>query len=120
VNCGLRGADNRKPRADAKLKNLPTAKQAAIAEYAGTHTLSQTVEWLRSENLETSNCALSIFLSWYLMPQRLAENSAKEIITRLVRLNSPAAQSVFSGKDSEEVKVGKLMEMLFPKENASP
>lgn len=61
---------SRKPRADSKLKTLPEDRQAAIAEYARDHTLSDTLKWLRSDGLQTSAAALSSFLSWYVLQEQ--------------------------------------------------
>lgn len=67
---------NRKARSDSKLKTLPEERQAAIAEHARDHTLYETVKWLRADGIVTSIAALSVFLSWYCLQQKLARNDA--------------------------------------------
>lgn len=59
----------KKPRADSKLKTLPEERQAEIFEYAGDHSLIETVKWLRDgpsglAPLVTSKSAVGEFLSW--------------------------------------------------------
>jgi len=66
----------KKSRSDAKLKTLPPDRQAAIADYARDHSLSDTLKWLREDGLQTSSGALSLFLSWYRLQQRLAVNES--------------------------------------------
>lgn len=68
---------DRRPRADSKLKTLPPERQAQIAEYAAApHTLAQTVAWLKADGLQTSQAALSGFLSWYSLKEQLARNES--------------------------------------------
>jgi len=56
----------RKPRAQLML--LPRERQQIIASYAQTHTLAATVDWLRTEGIQTGIACLSRFLSWYNKP----------------------------------------------------
>ena len=63
-----------KPRPDAKLKTLPEDRQADISEYAVTHTLAETVDWLRANGVDTSTGALSTFLHWYHLRQQMDRN----------------------------------------------
>jgi hypothetical protein len=77
---------NRKPRADSKLKTLPDARQAAIVERARDHTLSDVLQWLRADGLQTSAAALSDFLSWHALRQQLARN-ASTVETLLANLH---------------------------------
>jgi hypothetical protein len=67
---------NKKPRADSILKTLPPERQAAIAEYALSHTLAETVAWLKEDGLQTSSSAVSLFLSSYRLGQRLQHNES--------------------------------------------
>ncbi len=67
---------NQKPRADSKLKTLPEDRQAAIAEYARSHSLSDVVTWLRADGLATSSAALSVFLSWWGLQQQFKQDDA--------------------------------------------
>jgi len=71
---------NRKPRSDSALKTLPEDRQAAIADYARTHSLQETVTWLREDGVRTSITALSSWLSWWSMSQifRQSESDAQE------------------------------------------
>ncbi len=66
-----------KPRSDARLKNLPDGDQAHIAEFARTHSLAQTVQWLAGRDIKTSLSAVSQFLRWHRLKQRMANNEAK-------------------------------------------
>jgi len=65
-----------KPRPDAKLKTLPEVRQVQIADFARTHSLNQTVQWLSQAGLKTSISAVSQFLRWYRFKQDLARNEA--------------------------------------------
>lgn len=58
------------------MKTLPEERQDAIAEYARSHTLSETLKWLRSDGLETSAAALSGFLSWYSLRAEYRQDEA--------------------------------------------
>ncbi len=77
----------KKVRADAKLKVLPPERQAAIAEHALGHKLSETVVWLRGDGLATSSAALSEFLSWYRLREQFAadEGTTAGLIEQLKR-----------------------------------
>ena len=70
-------ADVMKPRSDARLKNLPDECQAQIAEFARTHSLAQTVQWLAGQDFKTSLSAVSQFLRWYRVKQGMTANEAK-------------------------------------------
>jgi hypothetical protein len=48
-----------KPRADAKLKTLPEARQADIAEYAHAHALAETVTWLNAKGVDAFSTLLN-------------------------------------------------------------
>ena len=76
-----------KPRSDARLKNLPDERQAQIAEFARTHSLSQTVQWLAGQDIKTSLSAVSQFLRWYRVKQGMAVNEAtlREKLADVVR-----------------------------------
>jgi len=84
-------SDQKKSRCDARLKTLPAERQAAIVEYALSHSLSETVKWLRDDNVQTSSTALSLFLSWYRLQQRLAVNeSTVESLLEDLKRNDPS------------------------------
>ena len=86
-DCGPSVSDLMKPRSDARLKNLPDERQAQIAEFARTHSLAQTVQWLAGQDLKTSLSAVSQFLRWYRVKQGMATNEAtlREKLVDLVR-----------------------------------
>jgi hypothetical protein len=65
---------SRKARPDSRLKTLDEARQAEIWEYARTHSLDDTVRWLRAAGLRTSRTAVSNFLAWYALQQQLRRN----------------------------------------------
>lgn len=67
-------SQNKKPRADSKLKTLPEDRQAAIFEYAREHTLEETAKWLKDDGFQTSRSALSEFVSWYGLQEQLRKN----------------------------------------------
>lgn len=76
-----------KPRSDARLKNLPDERQAQIADFARTHSLAHTVEWLAGQDMKTSLSAVSQFLRWYRVKQGMANNEAtlREKLTNVLR-----------------------------------
>lgn len=78
---------SKKPRADAVLKTLPPDRQAAIADYARAHTLTETRQWLAADGLKTSEAAISLWLSWHGLQQRLARNAStvETLLDRLVK-----------------------------------
>ena len=65
-----------KPRSDAKLKTLSPERQFAIADYARSHSLDETVAWLRADGFSTSRAALSGWLSWYQLQAQLKRNES--------------------------------------------
>lgn len=67
---------SKKPRGDSKLKTLPEDRQAAIFDYAGEHTLIETVKWLKDDGLQTSKSALSEFLSWHQLRRQFEEDES--------------------------------------------
>lgn len=86
---------DRKPRADARLKNLPAARQESIADYARTHSLDDTVAWLRADGVATSSGALSEFLSCWRLKVQLDRNaSAAERLITTLRAASPQLDPV--------------------------
>ena len=96
-------SDLMKPRSDARLKNLPDERQAQIAEFARTHSLSQTVQWLAGQDIKTSLSAVSQFLRWYRVKQGMAINEAtlREKLTDVLR------------KDPSHCRLDKLGQALF-------
>lgn len=77
----------RKPRADAVLKTLTEVRQQAICDYAAGHTLADVRAWLAADGIKTSAAALSMFLSWRQLRNRLERNQivADQIIEDLRR-----------------------------------
>ena len=73
---------NDKPRADARLKNLPEERQFEIEDYVASHTLNETVTWLGASGVEVSSCALSRFLAWQRLRRQMAKNElvVKELL----------------------------------------
>lgn len=71
---------NRKPRPDSVLGTLPPDRQEQIADHARTHSLMDTVAWLKADGIRTSRTRLSVWLSSYSLQQafRQAENSTNE------------------------------------------
>jgi hypothetical protein len=69
--------NTKKARGDSKLKTLPTARQAQIVEHAQGHKLWETLAWLNQDGIKTSSAALSEFLSWHRLGQRLERIQGK-------------------------------------------
>src|SRR2546422_10164970 len=82
-----------KPRADAKLKTLPEERQAQIIDFARTHSLSKTVQWLREAGLSTSMSAVSQFLRWCRLYQR-SERNESELRTAIADLARPGSMPI--------------------------
>lgn len=79
---------DRKPRSDSVLKTLPSGTQEIVAGYAAAHSLAETVDWLKtSRGITTSVAALSGFLAWWQLEQRLSRNQTvvETLITDLHR-----------------------------------
>ena len=82
--------EQKKIRADAKLKTLPAERQAAIVEHLLAHKLSETAAWLKEDGLSTSPAALSEFLSWYqLRRQFLEDESTTETLIEQLKKELP-------------------------------
>jgi DNA-binding SARP family transcriptional activator len=79
-----------KPRADSKLKTLPRERQTEIADFARTHSLAETVQWLRQAGLSTSISAVSQFLRWCRLRQQAeqGESELRAAIADLARSDS--------------------------------
>jgi hypothetical protein len=81
---------NKKPRYDAKLKNLPEARQAEILDYAEEHGFVKCVAWLKEDGLSTSKTALSEFRSWYLLQQQFkADESTTDTLLEQLKKEVP-------------------------------
>jgi len=81
---------NKKPRADSPLKTLPEDRQAVIADYARTHTLTETRQWLAQDGFKTSEAALSLWLSWHRRQHALQEsNNLVEQFEEFTRTQNP-------------------------------
>src|SRR6185503_7713472 len=81
-----------KPRPDAKLKTLPEERQVEIADFARTHSLAQTVQWLGETGLKTSISAVSQFVRWHRFKQDRARSEAalQEKLADIVRQDPTA------------------------------
>jgi len=92
-----------KPRADAKLKNLPPERQNEIIEFGRTHSIDATVGWLRAGGVSSSRAAVSKFLQWRRERSTLNQDrQMAELIIRLVRGAVPSLteQQALSLRDS--------------------
>jgi hypothetical protein len=78
-----------KPRSDSKLKTLPEERQCEIFEYARTHTLAETVDWLRANGVDTSSAALSPFLHWYRIRSQMtaSEQTIQQMLEKVATQN---------------------------------
>lgn len=81
---------DRKSRSDSKLKNLPQAEQARIADLLRGTGLREAVKVLRERGIITSRAALGRFFQWWNACQQDAEmlKAAGEIAAKL-RLENP-------------------------------
>lgn len=81
----------RKPRADSRLKTLPEKRQAEIAELCRDKALAEVVELLRSQGLKTSSGALSTWLAWRHLRERLERNqTVVETLLADLKRHNPA------------------------------
>jgi len=71
---------NRKQNTNSPLYTMSEDRAAEVADYARTHSLSETVAWLANDGLKTSHTSLSRWLHRWTLQQRLleAESSANE------------------------------------------
>jgi hypothetical protein len=69
-----------KTRADSVLGTLPDDRQDQIADYARTHTLDDTIVWLKADGVRISRNRLSVWLSSYTLRRAFtqAANSTSE------------------------------------------
>lgn len=77
---------SRKPRPEAKLKNLPPAKQAKLVEILRAHSYRAAVPLVKKEfKLATSPTALCEFFKWYPIARNLetAQAAAKDLFKQL-------------------------------------
>ncbi len=101
-----------KPRPDAKLKTLPDERQCEIAEHAKTHSLEETVIWLRTNGIDVAISTLSTFLAAYRMQKQLEKNElvTKELLLQLAEQHpeltpekvTELGQTFFSGMAIEQ------------------
>ena len=105
-----------KPRANAKLKTLPDQQQEKIAQFARTHTLAQTVVWLRETGISTSASAVSQFLRWFSHRQELARNeqALRNAIVDLVR-NGTAPTAETLSQIGNTIFAGSALEKQDPR-----
>ena len=70
---------SRKTRNDSVLGTLPDERQAEIADHCRSHSLTDTVAWLRSDGVRVGRTALSNWLSSWSLRQRFvrAESNAE-------------------------------------------
>jgi tetratricopeptide (TPR) repeat protein len=99
----------RKPRPDSKLKNLPAKQQDELRVFLQTHTLEDTVPFVKSElDISTSEAALSKFRDWYDLTHELSDSAeladaVKELLSnKALKLDpetvSQAAQICFENR----------------------
>jgi hypothetical protein len=69
----------KKTRADSILGTLTEDRQAEVADYARTHTLVETVAWLRADGLKTSRTALGEWLSSWSLSQRFKQSESSAL-----------------------------------------
>lgn len=67
---------DKKPRSDATLKTLPAARQQEIEDYALAHSIKATVAWLLADGVETSDGAVSGWLSSRRLSAQLNRNAS--------------------------------------------
>lgn len=86
---------DRKPRSDSVLKNLPKEKQEDIIDYLREHSITETLAWLKGDNITTSRNPLSEFGRWFTREAQLDRNeaSARQVVERYKRENPEAAQA---------------------------
>jgi hypothetical protein len=83
---------SRKTRSDSVLGSLPPARQEAIAAYALEHSLAETLAWLRSDGVQSSQAALSVWLSsWRLEQQMRSNEAAVQTLLDRFKLSKPEA-----------------------------
>jgi chaperonin cofactor prefoldin len=58
------------------LKAFPEEQQAAIVEYAGEHSLPETIGWLADQGIQVAADVLAVFLSQRQVRQQLNVNAA--------------------------------------------
>jgi hypothetical protein len=56
------------------LKTLPPDRQAAIADFAASHSLAETAKWLADDGLQTNRSSLSDFLSWHALQEQFRQD----------------------------------------------
>ncbi len=114
----------RKIRGDAVLKKLPEKRQDKIAEFARTHTIYETAEWLDRAGTKVSCTSLSEFLSHYRISQQLERNAAAVKAAQWVMLQQDPSltpeyvqkvgQSFFSGLaiDGKDPRVWQMTQQI--------
>lgn len=82
--------EERKTRADAKLKTLPEQWQQQIVDFARDHTLAETAAWLREDGIETSVTGVSLFLNWFkLNAARMRNESTTQTLLEQLKVEVP-------------------------------
>lgn len=69
----------KKTRADSVLGTLPEERQEQIAEHARTHTLAETVAWLKADGITISSGKLSSWLSDWRLSAIFRHSESKAI-----------------------------------------
>jgi hypothetical protein len=64
----------RKPRSDSVLKTLSTESQTGIVDYARTHSVRATAQWLAGNGVKSAYQEVSKFLRWHATQQQLHKN----------------------------------------------
>ena len=80
----------RKPRSDSALNRLPKDRQEALVEFAATHSLAQTADWLRKDGVTVPRLGS---LSQWLLVQRLRQQ---------LRLNAAAVQTILQNLQASD------------------
>ena len=120
----LMSSKPRKVRSDAVLKVLPAKRQDEIAEFARTHSIAKTREWLEKAGVDTNTRSLSIFLSEYRVSHRFMQIAAVVRVAMLEKLRQDPSltpekmqqigQRFFSGLaiEREDAKVWDITQQI--------
>jgi hypothetical protein len=100
----------RKPRPDARLKNLPLDKQAQIAEMLRATPLRAAVAQLRSQGVETSRQALGRFFAWWNERQR--EESLLKVAAEAVAKLRKENPEITTGELADRAKQAFLLHAI--------
>lgn len=107
----------KKPRADSKLKTLPSAKQDQLWEFLKDHGYEEALAFCKTElGVRTSVGALSDWFSWYPLSKQLQEAASLTNTLKTELLNLPDLDL----SDDQLSKAGQVMfEMIAIKQKDS-